>query len=136
MAEAGAISLVGRAFGLQVTVAGLLPVVAVAWVAPLLGSLIQTLLILALPLEAMNQVKVSLAAFLPPSPHPGVGYLLLDKINPFVIWNFVLLGLGTAAVARVDNRRGLAVVLVIWMVYVAVSIALSMAAMALNPAVH
>ncbi|MDN5327344.1 MAG: hypothetical protein PWP41_2040 [Moorella sp. (in: firmicutes)] len=133
--EAVAISLVGRVFfGLQATYGDLLPVTVVAWVPALLGGLIQTVLLLSLPPEALNQIQLSLAALLPPAPHPGVGYLLLEKINPFTIWNFLLLGMGTAAIARVEQRRGLTVVFVIWLVYVVFSVALGMAGAAFSPA--
>lgn len=61
--EAGAISLVGRIFfGLQATYGDLLPVTVVAWVPAQLGGLIQTILILALPPEALKQIQLSLAA--------------------------------------------------------------------------
>ncbi len=134
MLEAWVISLAGRAFGLQATYGDLLPVTVAAWVPTLLGGLIYKVLILALPMESMKQIQLNLAALLPPATHPGLVYLLLEKIDPFTIWNFILLGLGTAAAARVEQRRGLLVALVVWLVYVALSVPLGMVGAAFSTA--
>lgn len=132
MVQAALIAVVGRFFGIEASFRKLMPVAVVAWTPSLLGGLVQSVLVLSSPVEALSQVKVSLAALLPLSENPGILYLFLDKLNPFTIWNLVLLGMGAAAVARCARERALVLVFSLWMIYVVISMLPGIAGLGLN----
>jgi len=118
--------LAGRIFNLKLEFRRVLPLVVASWVPAFLGGILQTVLSLLTPVEAAARARVSLAALLPVTTDPSLAYLLLDKLNPFIIWTVVLLGLGTAAMAKVEKKQAMVMVFSLWLVYVVLSLAFNM----------
>lgn len=72
------------------------------------------------PMRADRLLPTNLAAFFP-AEATGVHVRLLSAFDLFTFWSLALLILGTAHVAQVPRGRAAAVVIVLWLAWVAVS---------------
>lgn len=103
----------------------LFTVAVLAWVPALLGNLVKTVLMLMVEAKDVELIQTSLAVILPPEQAAGVLYAVLSKIDPFIIWNLVLLAIGTAVVTKIETRRTALWVIGLYLIYLAVSAGLA-----------
>ena len=89
-----------------------------AWLPPFLGTAIGSLLVKLVGYDSAMVVKTSLALFLPSSIESGFWYVMLSKMDFFVIWGLVLLSLGGATVMKQDPRKVGIYVFAAWLIYV------------------
>jgi hypothetical protein len=89
-----------------------------------LGGILKSVLIF---IQGTSQgVSTSLAAVLPVPPRgetPSVLYALLSKLDPFMIWQVILWGIGLAVVAKIDSKKGYTGAFGVWLLWVIVSVA-------------
>lgn len=88
-----------RSFGLLYRIAVL------AWLPLTLGELTRSLLSFAVPLDRLEQVQTGLGVFFPLDQAAGFWYYLLSRVDPFVIWNLVLLALGSGVMTGIAPRK-------------------------------
>lgn len=89
-----------------------------AWLPPFLGGAIDSLLIKVVGFDSALAVQTSLALFLPSSIESGFWFVMLSKMDFFVIWGLVLLSLGGATVMKRDPRKVGIYVFAAWLIYV------------------
>lgn len=81
----------------------------------LIGSMIQSVICLVVPVANFQKVSLSLAAFLPVQ--KGFLYFFLTQCNPFTWWSLVLWGIGGAAAMKTKRSGGIMVYLfLLWLV--------------------
>jgi len=96
----------------------LFTVSVLAWVPAALGNMIKMVLVLMAPAKDLMLVQTSLAVLLPRGRTTGALFAVLSKIDPFIIWNLVLLAIGAGVVLKIGTKRAAAYVFVLWLVYV------------------
>lgn len=72
-------------------------------------------------------VSTSLAALLPVAPRgetPSALYHILSKMDPFMVWQVALWGLGLAVVAKIESKKGLIVAFSLWIIWIVLSLLL------------
>ncbi len=74
--------------------------------------------------QQSTHVQTSLAAVMPSEADKTLLYKLLAKLDVFTIWEVILLVIGIAVVYRFTNRKAATLVLVLWAVWIAISLTL------------
>lgn len=84
-----------------------------------LGGVLKTALVLAVPAQKLARLTVSPAFLLPPpGPVPDRIYILLSQFDPFTVWSMVLAALGGSLAMKVPLWRALVYVIGVWVLYV------------------
>ncbi|MFQ6092524.1 MAG: YIP1 family protein, partial [bacterium] len=108
-------------FGGQASFRQVLSMYAHAGVIAVPASVVKVPLILA---QQSLRVQTNLALFLSADAEQSLLYRLLAKFDIFTIWEVILLIIGLAAIYRFSNGRASAIVLTLWGLWIAVSLAL------------
>jgi len=90
-----------------------------AWLPPFLGGTLKSLLVKVMGMKGAIAIRTGMALFLPSSVDSGFWYVLLSKMDFFVIWGLVLLSLGGAAVMNKDGKKTGVFVFAVWLVFIA-----------------
>ena len=88
-----------------------------------LGSILKSVLIFIQ--ETSHGVTTSLAALMKVpmlAEKPSALYMFLSKMDPFMVWQVVLWGMGLALVANISAKKGYIVAFVLWFIWIAISI--------------
>ncbi|ACX53065.1 hypothetical protein Adeg_1986 [Ammonifex degensii KC4] len=88
-----------------------------------LGSVISFFLILSLPVQSLQHVTLSLAAFLPPQ--KSILYHFLAQCSPFTWWALALWGLGGATAMKVKSSGPILYMFGLWLLVALLLSALS-----------
>lgn len=89
-----------------------------------LGGILKSVLIFIQ--GTTHGVSTSLAALMPVPPigeKPSILYDFLTKMDPFMVWQVALWGMGLAIVAKIKAQKGQIIAFSLWFVWIVVSIA-------------
>jgi hypothetical protein len=122
------IMIMGRFITSQGSYAQILAVVVHAgYIDKLFGNAVRALLILTR--KSVVQTTTSLALFFPHLEITSSAYVILAQIDFFQLWTYGVVGLGLAAIFKVDVRKGLFVSYGFWLLKTLVFVAVSLIGM-------
>jgi hypothetical protein len=110
--------------GGQASFGQIMGVVAWSSLVTSLGSILKSVLIYIQ--GTSHGVSTSLAALLPVPPldkTPSALYAFLSNLDPFVIWQFILWGIGLGVVAKIDSKKGYTGAFGVWLLWAILSVA-------------
>ena len=109
--------------GGQASFGKIMGVVAWSSLVTSLGGILKSVLI---HIQGTSQgVSTSLAALLPVPPlgkTPSALYAFLSNLDPFVIWQIILWGIGLTVVAKLDLKKGYTGAFGVWILWIIVSV--------------
>ncbi len=127
-AMAGILLLAFRVFGAEGNYKQAFSVTLYSWMPQVISTIVATVIVLmrqGITAEQMrNLVKSNLGALVDPK-QQMVAFAALSSLDIFTIWTVILLIIGFAHVARVSKGRAAATVIPLWLVVVAVKVALA-----------
>lgn len=106
----------GALIGRRVPFGHLYTVAAYAYPPVIVAHLLQSIFVLANPVEKMNSITTSLAAFLPAGMQ-GPLYNFLLQVDPFGLWSLGLAALGGALVLETDLKKTATFLFGLWLGY-------------------
>jgi hypothetical protein len=75
-------------------------------------------------IKQSTKVQTSLAAVMPSGTEQSLLYRLLAKVDIFTIWELILVIIGISVIYRFTNKKAATLVLVLWAIWIAISLAL------------
>jgi hypothetical protein len=110
-----------------------LSVVFWAMVPMMIGSLIKTLFVLAAPAERVGSISLGPAVLLPNLPYTSSLFTVLDSLNVFAVWSWVLLVIGYSVVNGKDSKRSAWVGAALYGVSLVLALAMASLGRAISP---
>jgi hypothetical protein len=112
---AGLLKIYAMLSARQVPFKTLFAVAVYGYLPVLLGTTIESLLVLTAPVERVQYVTLSIAALLPPA--QSFLYFFLASCSPFTWWSLALWGLGGAAALGIRAAGPVAYLFALWAVW-------------------
>ncbi len=109
--------LVAKLFEAQAALSAAFFIATMSWMPRVLESVLSALQGLFLDPTAMTSmaaVSLSPARFVDVATTSPVLVLLLQRLNPFVIWSYIIIAIGIAVMGRIPRSKGALTSLILW----------------------
>jgi len=119
--------LVGKAFGATESIADAMVIATYAWFPRVISFIVSAVIaLMADPakLNSMFSVTVSAGKLMDPDTTAHALFLLGGRLDLFIIWQTVLLGIGLSVMGKISRMNGLLAAAILWLIGTGATIAL------------
>ena len=115
--------LVGKMFGAQQSAGDAMMVAMYAWIPRVIGLIAVLVIAMLMDPAKMNSYfspSVSLARFLDPDTTSQKMMTLAGRVDVFVIWQTILLGIGLSVTGKIDRTKAFVAAGIVWLIGTAI----------------